>query len=80
VLARNRRILRRIIELGEERDGRRIFPLPAYRLPDRLLNRYQLLVPELAADTRRTRRPMLGGLPGFNKWRGVRSTDRKKPP
>ena len=43
-------------------DFRRSFPLPAYRLPDRFLDRYHFLVSQLAADTRRTRRPMLRGV------------------
>ena len=60
-----RRILRRIIELRQEGDGRGIFPLPAYGLADRLLNRYRLLIAQLVADTRRTRRPMLRGIAGL---------------
>src|ERR1022692_3392323 len=58
------RRLRRIIELPQERCGRRIFPLPGDRLPDRLLNCYRLLVPHLVPDTRRTRYPMLRSVAG----------------
>src|SRR6266851_10325636 len=62
-----RRILRGIIELSRERGGRRIFPLPAYRPPDRFLNRYRFRVPQFVADARRTRRPMLRGVAGLSQ-------------
>jgi hypothetical protein len=56
-----RRILRRIIELCQ-RHGRRILLLPAYRLPNRLLDRYGLFVAQSVADACRICRPMLRGV------------------
>src|SRR6266851_10168553 len=60
-----RRILRRIVELRQQCVGRRILPLPAYRLSDRVLNRHRLLVPKLVANTQRTCYPVLRGVAGF---------------
>src|ERR1700733_9842275 len=62
-----RRIFRRIIELRQEGGDGRIFPLPAYGLADRLLNRHGLLVAEFVADTRGTRRPMLRRIAGLEQ-------------
>ena len=43
-MSRYRRILCRIIELCQKRGGGRIFPLPAYRSRDCVLNRHRFLV------------------------------------
>ena len=40
----NSRVFRRVIELRRQCFGWRIFPLPEYRPPDRLLNRYRFRV------------------------------------